>query len=180
MSALSRPRFRLYMAVSLDGFIASADGSVRWLEPYDPYQVGFGEFLASVGAIVMGRRSYDQMLEFGPWPYGGKRTVVMSRRPSTPETPDTEVTADPLSTLADRLAAESASDIWIFGGGEVARAFLAAGRLDTFELCIVPVLVGDGIALFGPGTPPRSVRLAMTQPYANGLVRMDYEVTDVG
>ena len=170
------PRFRLYMAISLDGFIASRDGTVRWLEPYDPYEVGFGEFLASVDTVVMGRRSYDQMLEFGPWPYGGRRTIVLTRRPLVPTTPDTEATADPVPLLADRLAADSASDVWIFGGGEIARAFLAAGRLDTLELCIVPVLVGDGIALFGPGTAPRNLRLALTRPYAHGLVRLDYEV----
>ena len=169
------------MAVSLDGFIASRDGSVRWLEAYDPYEVGFGEFLASVGAIVMGRRSYDQMLGFGPWPYGGKRTIVMTRRPLTPATPDTEATAEPVPVLAERLAAER-NDVWIFGGGEIARAFLAAGRLDTLELCIVPVLISEGIALFGPGTAPSNLRLTMTKPYANGLVRLDYEVAggDVG
>ena len=77
------------MAISLDGFIASPDGSVHWLEPYDPYEVGFGEFLASAGTIVMGRKSYDQMLTFGPWPYAGKRTIVMTRRPLAPATPDT-------------------------------------------------------------------------------------------
>jgi dihydrofolate reductase len=65
------------MAVSLDGFIASPDGSFRWLEPYDAYEVGFGEFLAEVGSIVMGRKSYDQMVGFGDGPYPGKRTVVM-------------------------------------------------------------------------------------------------------
>jgi dihydrofolate reductase len=175
MSAPSPPRFRLYMAVSLDGFIASADGSVRWLEAYDPYEVGFGEFLGSVGAIVMGRRSYDQMLEFGPWPYGGKRTLVMTRRPFAPATPDTEASTDSVDALAARLAAET-SDVWIFGGGEVARAFLAAGRLDTLELCVVPVLIGDGIVLFGPGTRASDLHLTMMQRYPNGLVRLDYEV----
>jgi dihydrofolate reductase len=69
------------MAVSLDGFIASRDGGVRWLESYDPYDCGFGEFLASVGSIAMGRKSYHQMLEFGAWPYAGKRTVVLTKRP---------------------------------------------------------------------------------------------------
>jgi dihydrofolate reductase len=137
--------------------------------------VGFGAFLASVGAVVMGRRSYDQMLEFGPWPYGGKRTVVMTRRRLTPSTPDTEATAEPVTAIADRLAGDGC-DVWIFGGGEIARAFLAAGRLDTLELCVVPVVIGEGIPLFGAGTVPRNLRLTMTQPYPNGLVRLDYEV----
>jgi dihydrofolate reductase len=171
------PRFRLYMAISLDGFIASLDGSVRWLERYHPYEVGFGEFLASVGAIVMGRKSYLQMLEFGPWPFGGKRTIVMTRGPLAPATPDTETSAAQVDGLAEQLARETRNgDVWVFGGGEVARAFLDARRLDTLELCIVPILIGAGIPLFGPGTPTRDLRLAMSWRYINGLVRLDYSV----
>ncbi len=178
MTGRHRPRFRLYMAISLDGFVASRDGSARWLEPYDAYQVGFGEFLESIGSIVMGRKSYEQMLGFGPWPYAGKRTVVMTRIALRPATPDTEVSAEPVETLADRLANETTrgGDVWVFGGGEVARSFLAARRLDTLELCVVPVLVGDGIGLFGSGTPECHLRLTMSRHYAHGLMRLDYDV----
>jgi dihydrofolate reductase len=165
------------MAISLDGFIASPDGGVSWLEPYDPYEVGFGEFLASVGAIVMGRKSYQQMLGFGPWPYGGKRTVVMTHSPLVASTPDTETSAAQVDALADVLARETRNgDVWVFGGGEVARAFLNARRLDTLELCVVPILIGDGIPLFGPGTPAVDLRLSMSWRYINGLVRLDYGV----
>ena len=177
MTARHRPRFRLYMAISLDGFVASRDGSVRWLEPYDAYEAGLGEFLATIGSIVMGRKSYEQMLGFGPWPYADKHTVVMTRIALRPATPDTEVSAEPLETLADRLSeGTTRGDVWVFGGGEVAHAFLAARRLDTLELCVVPVLVGDGIALFGSGTPESNLRLTTSRRYANGLVRLDYEI----
>ena len=177
MTASHRPRFRLYMAISLDGFVASRDGSVRWLEPYDAYEAGFGEFLATVRSIVMGRKSYEQMLGFGPWPYADKHTVVMTRIALRPATPDTEVSAEPIEMLADRLSEQTTGgDVWVFGGGEVARAFLAARRLDTLELCVVPILIGDGIALFGPGTPQSNLRLTTSRRYANGLVRLDYEI----
>jgi dihydrofolate reductase len=103
--------------------------------------------------------------------------VVMSRIALRPATPDTEVSAEPLETLADRLVRETTDgDIWVFGGGEVARAFLAAGRLDTLELCVVPVLLGDGIALFGSGIPASNLRLTMSRQYWNGLVRVDYDI----
>jgi dihydrofolate reductase len=179
----SRPRFRLYVAVSLDGFIASVDGSIRWLEPYDPYDVDFTEFLSGIGSIVMGRRSHDQMLDFTAWPHGrkwpyeGKRTVVITRRPLREVTPDTETANEPLGDLADRLAAETTNgDIWVFGGGQIARTFLAAGRLDTIELCIVPHVVGDGIALFGPVVNQVDLRLISTRDYPKGLVRVNYEI----
>ena len=179
MAPPTRPRFRLYVAISLDGFIASPDGGVDWLTPYDAEVCGFGEFLPTVGSIVMGRKSYEQMLGFGPWPYAGKRTVVMTRRPFTPSTPDTETSDAPVGVLADSLASETAvGDVFVFGGGEVARAFLDARRLDTLELCIVPALIGDGIPLFGPGTRPSGLRLAATQRYANDCVRIDYDVVD--
>jgi len=177
MTLFHRPRFRLYIAISLDGFIASPDGSVHWLEPYDPYEVGFGEFLASAGAIVMGRKSYDQMLTFGSWPYTGKRTIVMTRRPLVPATPDTAASAEAVTAIADRLAAETTGgDVWIFGGGEVARAFLAARRLDTIELCVIPILIGEGIALFGAGTLSSGLRLTRSHEYPKGLVCLDYDV----
>jgi dihydrofolate reductase len=165
------------MAISLDGFIASPDGSVGWLEAYDPYEVGFGEFLSSVGAIVMGRRSYDQMLTFGPSPWEAKRTIVITRQPLRDAAPSTTASAEPINAIADRLAAETVEgDVWVFGGGEIARAFLAAGRLDTVELCIVPHLIGQGIPLFGDGTRPSNLRLTRSRHYPNGLVCVDYDV----
>src|SRR5262245_7557711 len=177
MPSPHRPRFRLYMAISLDGFIASSDGTVQWLEAYDPYEVGFGEFLSSVGAIVMGRRSYEQMITFGPSPWHEKRTIVMTRRPLQDAAAATSASSEPVETVADRLAAETAAgDVWVFGGSEVARAFLAAGRLDTLELCIVPHLIGKGIALFGDGTQPSNLRLTRSRQYSNGLVCLDYDV----
>jgi dihydrofolate reductase len=171
------PRFRLYMAISLDGFIASADGGVKWLEPYDPYSVGFGHFLAEVGSVVMGRRSFEQMVSFGPWPYEGKRTIVMSRAGFAPTTPQTEVSSEPVDVVADRLARETTNgDVWIFGGGEIARAFFNQRRCNTLELCIVPVVVGDGIPLFGSGTLPRDLRLTSAKHFDSGLVCLTYDV----
>ena len=171
------PRFRLYMAISLDGFIASPDGGVKWLEPYDPYSVGFGEFLTGIGSVVMGRKSFEQMLSFGPWPYEGKRTVVMTRGSFPVTTPQTEISSESVDTIADRLARETTNgDVWIFGGGEIARVFLSRRRCDTLELCVVPVVIADGILLFGPGTQPRQLRLTRAKHYDSGLVCLDYDV----
>jgi len=77
---MTAPRFRLYLAQSLDGFIADERGAVHWLTAYGEPE-GYAEFLAETGAIVMGRKSFDQMLSFGPWPYGERRTVVLTHRP---------------------------------------------------------------------------------------------------
>jgi dihydrofolate reductase len=174
------PRFRLYLAISLDGFIASPDGGVSWLDPCDPYSVGFGEFLIEVGGIVMGRKSYEQALSFDSWPWGGKHIVVMTRRGLAPQTPDTEIASGPAEVVADRLRAEVDGDIWIFGGAEVARAFLQARRCDTLELCIVPHVLGAGIALFGPGTPALDLARTRARHFDKGLVCLDYAVKASG
>ncbi len=169
------------MAISLDGYIASPDGGVKWLELYDPYSVGFADFLAEIGSVVMGRKSFEQMLSFGPWPYEGKRTIVMSRAGFTATAPLTEVSSEPVGVVADRLARETTSgDVWVFGGAEIARAFLNQRRCDTLELCIVPVIVGDGIALFGAGTLPHNLRLTRAKHYDSGLVCLDYDVLAAG
>src|SRR5262249_16487553 len=106
-----------------------------------------------------------------------KRTVVMSRGSFPVTTPQTEVTSEPVDILADRLTGETEKgDVWIFGGGEVARAFLNQRRCDTLELCIVPVVIGDGIPLFGPGAQPRHLRLTRTRHFDSGLVCVDYDV----
>jgi dihydrofolate reductase len=126
---------------------------------------------------VMGRRSYEQMLTFGPSPWDGKRTIVMTSRPLGNAAAATSASAEPAEAIADRLAAETThGDVWVFGGGEVARAFLDAGRLDTLELCVVPHLIGQGIPLFGGGTPPSNLRLTRSRQYPNGLVCLDYDV----
>src|SRR5688572_18973330 len=170
------PRFRLNMALSLDGFIASPNGSVHWLEPYDPYEVGFGDFLKGIDTIVMGRKSYAQMLGFSPWPYRGKRTLVMTRGALAPASPDTEVTAKPVDELAEQLRREARQDVWIFGGSEIARAFLAAGRLDTLELAFIPLILGAGLPLLGPGTEMARVRPFQVWPYPSGIVQVHYDV----
>jgi len=177
MTVLNHPRFRLYMAISLDGYIASPDGSVHWLEAYNPFEVGFGEFLACVGAIVMGRKSYDQMLTFGPAPWDRKRTIVMTRRPLPDPPPAIAASAEPVDMIANRLAAETQDgDVWVFGGGQVARAFLAAQRMHTVELCVVPHVIGQGIPLFGVGTRPSNLRLTRLRQFPKGLVCLDYDV----
>jgi dihydrofolate reductase len=172
------PRFRLYIAVSLDGFIADLEGGIGWLDPFHSDEIDINGFMAGIGTIVMGRTTYDQVRGFTPWPYSGKRVIVMTRRPFSPSTPDTEVWNGSVPDLADKLAEETETgDVWVLGGGAVARAFLKAGRLDTLELYLIPVLLGQGIPLFGADTPSMTMEPSHVQRYGNGIVRLDYEVT---
>jgi len=174
---MPNPMFRLYLALSLDGLIADKDGGVHWLDGFDPEQLGFSSFLSQIGTIVMGRSSYDQALGFGLHYYGDRRIVVMTQRDFTPAAPNVESWNGSVEALADKLAAETASgDVWVFGGGKVARSFLEAGRLDTLELYVVPLILGEGISLFGPGTVPAKLQPMVAHRHDNGVVQLTYRI----
>lgn len=154
------PRFRLYLAQSLDGFIADGRGDVHWLTAYGEPE-GYAAFLAETGAIVMGRKSFDQMLSFGPWPYGERRTVVLTHRPlpeSAPAAAEAWSGAD-VGPLARNLRTTTRGDVWLFGGGSAMGPFIDADLVDTIEIAIIPIVLGAGIRLFDPGLPTRRFEL---------------------
>lgn len=172
---MTAPQIRLYIAVSVDGFIAPPDGSSNWLADYDANQYGYAEFIAGVSTVVMGRASYEEALGLGDWPWPGRRCVVLtSRRIAPPPEAELEVASGEVEGLAARLKQESAGDIWLLGGAKAARPFLAAGLVDRLELFQIPVLLGDGIRLFEPGLPPHRLRLERTAAHAKGVVELIY------
>ena len=174
---MSRVRFRLYIAVSLDGFIADTAGGVEWLHPYESQDVGFTAFLAEVGTIVTGRRTYDQARGFPNWPYQGKRVIVLTHRPLDSAPPSgVEAYLGEIETLAAQLKRESEGDVWLLGGAVVAREFLDRGLVDRIELYVIPVLLGDGVRLFTPGDQSRTLAFSEARSYANGIVGLIYEL----
>lgn len=168
------PRIKLSLAVSLDGFIADEAGSVDWLEAYPAEEFGLDSLMDAMGSVVMGRTTYDQVVDFGHWPYEGKRAIVLTSRPFKPSTPMTELWSGDVAPLARRLREVGRGDIWLLGGGVTARAFLAAGCIDALETFVVPVLLGKGVPLFGEGTPAVPLRLLRAEPLAKGVVRLAY------
>jgi dihydrofolate reductase len=167
---------RLYIAASLDGFIATSDGGVGWLDDYNSPELGYDAFMKSVGTVVMGRATFDQALGFGgPWPYAGKRTVVLTSRPIASPPPGVERWSGDVAELADQLRTKSKKDVWICGGARTVRAFLDADQVDRIELYVIPVLLGDGLPLFERSPHPSSLRLERTRSFENGVVEMVYD-----
>lgn len=174
---MSRPRIRLYVAVSLDGFIADREGRVDWLRPYEAEDVGFSAFLGEIGTVVSGRRTYDQARSFETWPYSGKRVVVLTHRPLGRDTPaGVETYSGDIAPLAEQLRRETHGDIWILGGATVAQEFLERGFVDRIELYVIPVLLGDGVRLFAPGESMRTLAFSEAKSYPNGIVGLIYEL----
>jgi dihydrofolate reductase len=166
-----------YAAVSADGFIATTDAGVAWLDPFDSVDLGYEAFFARVGAVVMGRVTYEQSLTFGPWPYPGRGGLIVTQRAvaDLPAGVSAVAPADLPQALAT-LRAGSPGDLWIVGGGRTARACLDAGAIDELELYVVPRLLGAGIPLFGPRAGLVPLRLIETRAFANGIVMLRHAV----
>jgi dihydrofolate reductase len=169
----------VFIATSLDGFIARADGALDWL-PTDPEPHGYDEFMAVIDAIVIGRKTYETVLAFNAWPYGNKQVVVLSTRPSELAPPPDDavchmMTGTPQEVVA-WLAKRGLKHAYIDGGITVQR-FLDAALIQRMIITRIPVLLGSGIPLFGPLS--RDIRLEHigTRAYPSGLVQSEYTVS---
>jgi dihydrofolate reductase len=167
----------VFVGTSLDGFIARRDHDIDWL-PSDGggEELGFNEFLSTVDAIVMGRNTYDKVLTFGEWPYGNKRIVVLSSRDLPAGAgPAVERMHGPPPEVVSRLAASGARHLYVDGGITIQR-FLREGLIDRLVITRVPVLIGDGIPVFGPLPHDVKLRHVKTREFSSGLVQSEYEV----
>jgi dihydrofolate reductase len=174
-------RIKYFVAASLDGYIARSDGGVDWLsiEPLPAGEdYGYQAFMDSVDVLVMGRHTFDQVLTFGDWPYGDKPVVVLTSRELT--LPDHLIgTVSTLSLeppqLISHLGEGGARHLYVDGGITIQR-FLRAGLVDQLIITRIPILLGDGIPLFGPLDADINITHVTTQVYANGLVQSTYQV----
>jgi dihydrofolate reductase len=168
----------VFVGASVDGFIARPNDDLDFLPPGGGEPHGYNEFIASVDAIVIGRRTFEKVLTLWPWAYGDKRVVALSSRPldlSAAVGGSVEQMAGPPAEIVSRLAASGAHELYIDGGITIQR-FLRAGLIQRLIITRVPVLIGEGIPLFG--TLPRDIRLrhVATRHYPSGLVQSEYEV----
>lgn len=176
------PRIVLYIATSLDGCIATADGGVDWLGPYSDALGGFTEFTSGIGVSVMGRKTYEFFRKFAPPSGADAPTHVLTHRPLGEVPKGVRAYEGDVAGLAARVRQEAAllegtaRDIWLIGGGEVVAAFHAAGEIDLYRLFVLPVTLGAGIRLF-PAGPAASIplRLVRTQTFPSGVVELAYE-----
>lgn len=167
-----------HIAVSLDGKIARPDGSVEdWLAAdYPAEDFGFDSFLAGVDAILMGRGTYDAIRGFGDWPYPGKPTVVLTRRPfDDPPPAGVEARSGDPAAVAAEFESRRYRRVWIEGGGQLLRSMIAIGKLDIIEMAVIPVILGEGIPLFPRGTGELPLRLLRCETKAKGALHLVYE-----
>jgi len=175
-------RVSLYIASSLDGYIARPDGAIDWLPPVTPAEdYGYAEFFARVDTVLLGRKTYELSLTFGGQPYEGRRCVVFTRTPLQWRDPHAEFVSDDVAEFVRTLRAEPGRDIWLVGGAEIVAACLAGGVVDEIILTVVPVLLGRGVPLFLPGAHgDLPLRLRGARSFATGLVQMTFVVAPPG
>jgi len=167
----------VFIGASLDGFIARADGALDWLPPGGGEPHGYDEFMATVDALVIGRKTFETVLTFDTWPYGAKPVFVLSSRPIPPAPVGAVVewmSGDP-SEIVSQLAARGIGHIYVDGGITIQR-FLQAGLIQRLIITRVPVLIGAGIPLFGATHRDIALRHVATRQYASGLVQSEYAI----
>jgi dihydrofolate reductase len=172
-----RPRISIYIAQSIDGYIARKNGGLDWLEyghPGGDEDYGFKKFINGIDALILGRNTYETVCGFDEWPYEGKRVVVLSNT-LTDVREEVELFCGQLTDLASTLSSEGIKHVWIDGGITVSK-FLEAGLVDDITISVIAVVLGSGIPLFSNMNREHKCRLLSTQSYPSGLVQLKYEV----
>lgn len=170
-------KLSVFVGTSLDGFIARKNGDYDFLPVDGGEPHGYDEFIASVDTVVMGRNTLEVVLKLPSWPYGDKRVVVLSHRPlglSRIAGRVEQMSGDP-DQIVRQLEAAGAQHVYVDGGVTV-QEFLRAGKIHRVTITRVPVLIGEGIPLFGSVARDIRLRHVGTRQYKSGLVTSDYEV----
>jgi dihydrofolate reductase len=164
------------VAMTLDGYIARLDGAVDYLEKYPLTDFNFEAWVERVGALVMGRTTYEQSLEWG-WIWEDRPTMVLTGKNNLPVPDDANITfrAAPTADAVREFSLVTPKRLWVFGGGNVITAALLGGAVDVLDITVVPEALGAGIPLFtnafmGP------MQLVESVPSPNGAIRLVYKI----
>lgn len=168
----------VFVGTSVDGFIARSNDALDFLSAGGDAPHGYEEFIATVDTLVIGRKTFEVVLGFPEWPYGDRRVVVLSSRPldfSKIRGGKAEQMSGAPAEIVSKLAADGIKHVYVDGGVTI-QNFLRAGQIQRLTVTRVPILIGQGIPLFG--SLPRDIRLRhiATQHYPGGLVKTEYEV----
>jgi dihydrofolate reductase len=167
----------IFIGTSLDGFIARPGGELDWLPPGGGEGHGYEEFMATVDVLIIGRKTYETVLAFAAWPYGDRAVFVLSSRPLAPPPPGARVerlSGEPREIVA-QLEARGFRHAYVDGGFTI-QGFLRAGLIERLIVTRVPVLIGEGIPLFGPIGRDVPLRHVATRRLAGGLVQSEYAI----
>lgn len=165
------------LAVSLDGYIAKPDGNVEWLKKVpnpEKLDYGFSEFYKTIDTTIMGNNTYKEILGFKiPFPFQDKENFVISRT-NYPDTKFVRFTSN-VNNLVKDLKSKRGKDIWLIGGGQINTEFLNKGLIDELLIRIVPIVIGEGLPLFGNKPDEVIFELIRTETFSTGVIQLSYQ-----
>lgn len=172
-------KIKLYIAASLDGYIARPDGDLDWLVQYPApagAEYGYQDFTDSVDTIIMGNGTYQEILTMNiDWPYKDKSTYVLSRYTTNlPPKENVVYITDNVIEAIHQIKHQKGKDIWLMGGGQTITLLLNHDLVDEMQICYIPLILGEGIPLF-PNKPKESQwKLMGSTAYDSGILKVDY------
>lgn len=168
-------KIRLFIASSLDGYIADKSGNVDWLFTDQDYS--YSDFFNSIDTLIMGNKTYQQILGFGEYPYPGKEAFVFSKMLHGEQDDHVKFVGEDLDNFINKLRQSSGGDIWLVGGSQIINFFLENGLLDEIILAIHPIILGEGIPLFiNKSSINKKLNLKNVKTYDSGLLQVYYEI----
>jgi dihydrofolate reductase len=162
----------LFIASSLDGYIATKSGNVDWLFTDQDY--GYKDFLASIDTVMMGRRTYEQVMSFGEYPYKRIKSFVFSRTHEGESDENVTFISENIENFVKGLKNDSGKDIWLVGGSEIIQIFMNHDLIDEFIISVHPIILGKGIPLFRISLPMRTLSFQHSRSFNTGLVQLTY------
>ena len=163
-------QIKLFIASSLDGYIARTNGAIDWLFTDSDY--GYNDFYASIDTVLVGRKTFETTLTFESDPFKGKECYVFSRGNSIQEREQVHGVSGDMVEFVESLKKQPGQDIWIVGGGELLREFLRHNLIDEIILFIHPIILGSGIPLFLQQETESHWQTLKTHQYESGLVEI--------
>lgn len=170
----SARRIRYHVACSLDGYIAGPKGEYDWI--VDEPTIDFATLFAQFDTFLMGRKTFDLMIDQGLAGFEGKEVVVVSRSLKAKDHPEVTIVSRGLEARVRELRDRPGKDIWLFGGGQLFRSLLALDLVDTVEPAVIPVVLGGGIPFLAGPPIRRSLKLTDHKVYPSGIVWLEYTV----
>ena len=167
----------LYIAMSLDGFIARSNGAIDWLSPFENKNedYGYAEFYKNIGAVIMGNNTYKQTLSFPEFPFKGKNCFVFTRNPIKAKDEHVAFVNTEVKGFIKHLRVKGKKNIWLVGGAAMVAEFLKCDAIDEFIISVIPVLLGEGIPLFRGNHDEKAVSLIGVKSFKSGVVQLHYK-----
>ena len=167
----------MYIAVSLDGYIAHSDGNIDWLDsvarPDEDY--GYDTFIETIDTVIMGRKTYEKVLSFGgEFPHASRDCYVLTRTERRPDGQVRFYSGSP-EKLLDQIRSKHGKDIFIDGGSEAIDLFRKKDLIDSYTVSFIPILLGEGIPLFKESNQELPLKLVAAKTFDSGLVQLTYE-----